>query len=159
MTLTPQDNDRRTNSPPLQGRGRGWGLSANSLAELHARASHMRRNPTEPEKRVWRILSSSQLEGFKFRRQAVIPPFIADFLCPSESLIVEVDGDTHDAGKDRLRDDLLATRGYCTVRVDNNDVMTNLDGVAWMIRSAFATRAPAVTPHPNPSPEREGLEG
>ncbi|CAN5532500.1 hypothetical protein BH09PSE4_BH09PSE4_07340 [soil metagenome] len=159
MNLSPQDNDLRQNSPPLRGGGRGWGLSANAIAELHRRASDMRRNPTEPEKRVWRVLSGSQLAGAKFRRQAVLPPFIADFLCPSAGLIVEVDGDTHDDAKDRLRDDLLAMRGYRTVRVTNQDVMTNLDGVAYVIADALAgTSVRRESPHPNPSPEGEGLE-
>jgi very-short-patch-repair endonuclease len=120
----------------------------------------MRRNPTEPEKRVWRILSGAQLAGHKFRRQAVLPPFIADFLCPRSALIVEVDGDTHDGLKDRLRDDLLVARGYRTVRVSNHDVMTNIEGVAWLIESALVgALACAENPHPNPSPEGEGLEG
>ena len=159
MNLTPRDNDRRQNAPPLQGRGRGWGLSANIIADLHARAAHMRKNPTEPEKRVWGILSGSQLSGHKFRRQAVIPPFIADFLCPRSALIVEVDGDTHDDAKDRLRDDLMAQRGYRTLRVTNHEVMSNVDGVAYLIVEALALAlAPAESPHPNPSPEGEGLE-
>ncbi len=146
-------------SPPLQGRGRGWGLSANAIAELYARAAQMRKNPTEPEMRVWRIVSASQMSGRKFRRQAVIPPFIADFLCPAERLIVEIDGDTHDQAKDRLRDDLLAERGYRTVRVTNHDVMTNIQGVSYAIASALgAASGYAANPHPNPSPEGEGLE-
>ena len=151
--LSGRDEDRRAGSPPLQGRGRGWGVSADALAALHARAAEMRRNPTEPEKRLWRILSNAQLSNAKFRRQAVIPPFIADFLCPRAALIVEVDGDTHDGAKDRVRDDLMARRGYRTLRVGNADVMTNLDGVAHAIRDALAA-----APHPNPSPEGEGLE-
>jgi very-short-patch-repair endonuclease len=89
----------------------------------------------------------------------VLPPFIADFLCPRSALIVEVDGDTHDGAKDRLRDDLLATRGYRTVRVSNLDVMTNIEGVAHVIVSALAeVSVCSESPHPNPSPEGEGLE-
>ncbi|WP_445193453.1 endonuclease domain-containing protein [Sphingomonas sp. Tas61C01] len=127
---------------------------------MHDRAAAMRRNPTEPEKRLWRVLSSAQLGGHKFRRQSVVGPFIADFLCPQRALIVEVDGDTHDEAKDRLRDDDLAGRGFHVVRVGNGDVMNNLDGVAQTIGIAL-DRAPARwdRPHPNPSPEGEGLEG
>ncbi len=159
MILTPTDDAKRLNSPPLQGRGRGWGLSAGFIALLNERATEMRRNPTEPEKRVWRILSDAQLGGHKFRRQAVIAPYIADFLCPQKALIVEVDGDTHDEAKDRLRDDHLAERGYRVVRVTNLDVMSNIDGVAYAIGTALA-EAPArwERPHPNPSPKGEGLE-
>ena len=159
MTLAPRDDARRLNSPPLQGRGRGWGLSAEYLALLQKRAAEMRRNPTEPERRVWRILSGSRLGDYKFRRQAVIESFIADFLCAQKALIVEVDGDTHDESKDRLRDDVLAERGYRVLRVTNHDVMTNLDGVAYVIGAALQ-QAPDrwARPHPNPSPEGEGLE-
>ncbi|QQV78895.1 endonuclease domain-containing protein [Sphingomonas aliaeris] len=158
--MTPQDTDRRTDSPPLQGRGRGWGLSAEYLALLHQRAAEMRRVPTEPEKRLWRVLSNRQLQGHKFRRQAVIDRFIADFLCPEKALIIEVDGDTHDDAKDRLRDDVLAGQGYRVLRVTNQDVVRNLDGVAAAIVAAL-NAAPArwARPHPNPSPEGEGLEG
>ena len=130
MTLTPMEDSRRLNSPPLQGRGRGWGLSAGIIAELNARASAMRKYPTEPEKRLWRALSNGQMEGHKFRRQAVIGPYIADFLCPQKALIVEVDGDTHDGDHDARRDQALADYGLRVLRVTNHDVMTNLDGVS-----------------------------
>ena len=146
-------------APPLQGRGLGWGLSVERIAELQALATHMRRNPTEPEKRLWRALSGSQLDGVKFRRQSVIGGFIVDFLCPQHAFIVEVDGDTHDAGKDRLRDARLADLGYVVFRVTNHDVMTNIDGVAEAIRLAISVQPPRWDrPHPNPSPEGEGLE-
>ena len=157
--LKPRDTDIRLNSTPQYGRGKDWGLSAGKLEQLHARAAEMRSNPTEPEKRVWRILSRSQMDGYKFRRQAVIGYFIADFMCPSASLIVEVDGDTHDEMKDRVRDDILAQHGFRVIRVTNHDVMSNIEGVWRFISDALqaaANSAPA--PHPNPSPEGEGLK-
>ncbi len=147
-------------APPLQGRGKGWGLSVEQLRLLHQRAADMRRNPTEPEKRLWRHLSNGQLFGHKFRRQSVIGRFIADFLCPQKALIVEVDGNTHGEVKDRLRDDVLAHHGFRVVRVTNGDVMTNMDGVLILIAGAVsAARDRWDRPHPNPSPEGEGLEG
>lgn len=152
------DKGQRPEAPPLQGRGLGWGLSVEKLDELHARAREMRRNPTEPEKRLWRHLSNGQLDGLKFRRQEVIGRYIADFMCPSRGLIVEVDGDTHDMAKDRLRDDVLAHHGFRVVRVGNGDVMTNMEGVVEAIRLAAAGRSSRHSPHPNPSPEEEGLE-
>jgi very-short-patch-repair endonuclease len=119
----------------------------------------MRRNPTEPEKRLWRHLSNGQLGGYKFRRQSVIGRFIADFLCPHKALIVEVDGDTHDEGKDRVRDDILQGRGFRVVRITNDDVMTNMDGVLQHVLIALnETPKRWNNPHPNPSPEGEGLE-
>ncbi len=97
----------------------------------------MRREPTEPEKRLWRHLSNSQLGGFKFRRQAAIPPFIADFFCPAKGLIVEVDGDTHLPESDTRRDALLLARGFPTIRFTNGDVMSNMDGVLTAILQAL----------------------
>jgi len=150
-----RDEAKRLNTPPLQGRGRGWGLSASSLEELQRRAADMRRNPTEPEKRLWRRLSNRQVEGFKFRRQQVIGRFIADFVCVPAKLIIEVDGDTHEEAADRARDKTLAEQGYHTIRVANHDVMSNMDGVLQFITEALRQ---ADRPHPNPSPEGEGLE-
>jgi very-short-patch-repair endonuclease len=89
----------------------------------------MRRDPTEPEKRLWRALQNGQLQGHKFRRQSVIGPYIADFLCPQKALIVEVDGDTHDGEYDARRDQALADYGFRVLRVTNPDVMGNLAGV------------------------------
>ena len=125
--MTSRDHAKRTDSPPLQGRGQGWGLSANRMAEIAGYAQEMRRNPTEPEIRLWRQLSRSQLGGFKFRRQAEIGPFIADFLCPQKALIVEVDGETHDVDQDRGRDMALERLGYSVFHVTNPDVMGNID--------------------------------
>jgi very-short-patch-repair endonuclease len=133
-------------------------LSNAQLKELHRRAAEMRRNPTEPEKRLWRHLSGRQLGEHRFRRQSVIGRFIADFLCTQKALIVEVDGDTHDQDKDRLRDDILAKRGFRVVRVTNDDVMSNMDGVLQHILIVLdETPKRWDSPHPNPSPEGEGL--
>ncbi|WP_229813628.1 endonuclease domain-containing protein [Novosphingobium colocasiae] len=152
--------DRRTNSPPLQGRGKGWGLSAARNADIAGFARGMRREPTEPEKRLWRALSRSQVGGYKFRRQAVIGPFIADFLCPQKALVVEVDGETHDVDTDRGRDAALRRMGFIVLHVTNADVMRNLQGVVTSVLSALH-EAPDrwARPHPNPSPEGEGLQG
>jgi len=115
----------------------------------------MRNHPTEPEKRLWRHLSNGQLDGHKFRRQQVIGRFIADFVCASARLIVEVDGDTHKEASDLARDTALAAVGYRVVHVTNHDVMTNMDGVLQFIAEALRK---AERPQPNPSPEGEGLE-
>ena len=120
----------------------------------------MRREPTEPEKRLWRYLSRSQLGGFKFRRQAVIEPGIVDFFCPSKGLIVEVDGETHVAEKDRIRDEALLRRGFPTIRFTNDQVMDNMDGVLTTLLERLRSlpdRWGGDCPTPNPSPEGEGL--
>jgi very-short-patch-repair endonuclease len=159
MTWTLRDQAKQTNSPPLQGRGRGWGLSANRIAEIAHYAQEMRCNPTEPEIRLWRALSRSQLGGYKFRRQALIGPFIADFLCPQKAFIVEVDGETHDVDKDRGRDKALGRLGFRVFHVTNPDVMRNMAGVLTAILGQLQEVPDRWDrPHPNPSPEGEGLK-
>ena len=174
MTLTARDGAKRLSTPPLQGRGKGWGLTANSIAELQDHARYMRNNPTEPEKRLWRSLSNSQLGGWKFRRQQVIGSYIVDFVSPRARLIVEVDGDTHDAAADAVRDAALLKQDYQVLRVTNDDVMRNFQGVLQHILEALSSSplpfrggagggaspqamSSAALPHPNPSPEGEGL--
>jgi very-short-patch-repair endonuclease len=158
MTLTARDDARRLNTPPLEGRGRGWGLTAGRIDQLQGHAADMRGNPTEPEKRLWRRLSNSQLGGYKFRRQAVIGQHIVDFLCPAKALIVEVDGDTHvDPAVDAQRDATLKARGYHIIRVTNSDIMTNIDGVLQHLLNMLEALPSRQRPHPNPSPEGDGL--
>ena len=154
--LRAADYDKRMGTAPSLGRAKDWGIPAERLAELHARAKEMRCNPTEPEMRLWRHLSNSQLDGAKFRRQEVIGWSIADFACPSANLIVEVDGDTHDdPAKDKRRDAKLADFGYHVIHVTNADVLHNMEGVLRLISEALRE---AESPHPNPSPEGEGLK-
>jgi very-short-patch-repair endonuclease len=125
-------------------------------ALLRVRAREFRNGATEPERRLWRILRSSQLNGFKFRRQVAIPPFVVDFLCPAKALIIEVDGWTHEPASDARRDAVLKQRGYTTLRFSNDDVMHNLDAVFGVILEAL-TILPDRWPHPlAPSPEGEG---
>jgi very-short-patch-repair endonuclease len=128
-------------------------------ADLQIRAREMRRNPTEPETRLWRQLSNTRL-GFKFRRQQVIFPYICDFFCPAKGLAIEVDGDTHDAAYDERRDARLLSQGYSTLRFSNHDVLGNMDGVLATIMATLRERPDRwpVRPHPNPSPEGEGLK-
>ncbi|WP_260580969.1 endonuclease domain-containing protein [Sphingopyxis sp. PET50] len=125
------------------------------MVERHvmlARAAKMRREPTEAEKRLWRYLSGAKLSGLKFRRQATIGGPIVDFFCPSKGLIVEVDGMTHDRERDGATDGgTMAQYGYATVRVTNDDVLGNMDGVLQHIEIVALGR-PDRWPHPNPLP-------
>ena len=57
--------------------------------------SFLRNKATSSEAALWDILKSKQLDGRKFRRQCSIGRYIVDFCCPSEKLIIELDGDPH----------------------------------------------------------------
>ena len=124
---------------------------------LGQRAAAMRHEATPFQVILWRHLSRSQLGGHKFRRQAVIGHYIVDFFCPAKNLAVEVDGDTHDAARDAVRDADLAQSGVKTIRFTNADVARNIEGVIASIAAALENQPGRWnTPHPNPSPGRGG---
>jgi very-short-patch-repair endonuclease len=62
-----------------------------AMANANARA--LRIVMTDAERRLWSLLRDRRLEGYKFRRQRPIGPFIADFACITHRLVVEADGD------------------------------------------------------------------
>jgi very-short-patch-repair endonuclease len=96
------------------------------------RAIGLRKSTSKPEQILWSILRSRQLGGLKFRRQHPIEPYIVDFYCADASLVVELDGQSHNGREDydRERSEYLAKLGLKVMRIANDDVLTNLAGVA-----------------------------
>ncbi len=94
-------------------------------------ARKLRRTQSNSEAIFWREVRGRLLGGYKFRRQVPIDKYIADFVCESARLIVELDGhqhaDTQDA--DAVRTAVLERQGYRVIRFWNHDVYDNLDGV------------------------------
>ena len=85
---------------------------------------------TDAERKLWLLLRDRRLAGVKFRRQAPVGPFIADFLCARRKLIVEADGGQHVASqRDMERDRWLVMQGYYVVRYSNFDILKNPNGV------------------------------
>lgn len=133
---------------PLAGEGLGRG-------GLKDRARNLRRNQTDAEHRLWKLLRAKRLEGWKFRRQLPIEHYIVGFACPVARLIVEADGGQHnESAYDAKRDQRLAARGWRVIRFWNTDILTNEEGVLTAVLAALST------PLPNPSPAKgEGLNG
>jgi very-short-patch-repair endonuclease len=101
----------------------------------------LRNNPTKAESKLWTGLRKSQLDGRKFRRQQSIENFIVDFCCPSEKLIIEVDGGIHDNfinnEYDFNRTEQLNKLGYKVIRFTNEEVYKSLDLVLEAIKQEF----------------------
>jgi very-short-patch-repair endonuclease len=88
---------------------------------------------------LWRQLRNRRLNGWKFRRQHPVGPYIVDFVCPAAGLVIEVDGGQHakQRAHDRVRTEHLNAAGYRVLRFWNNAVSDNLDGVLTRISQAI----------------------
>ena len=112
------------------------------------RSRSLRRFSTRAELALWRQSRDRQLGGFKFIRQEPVGPYCPDFVCRERHLIVEVDGGQHaESAADRERDALLIGLGYQIIRIWNNQIFENIEGVLQMLRSELEK-----APHPAPLP-------
>ncbi|MGA7713356.1 MAG: endonuclease domain-containing protein [Rhizomicrobium sp.] len=100
-------------------------------------AKRLRRQMTNAETILWSRLRLRSQHGRTFRRQHPIGPYIADFASVQAHLVIEVDGATHGSDAeithDRRRDAYLRSKGWRVIRVSNDDVYKNLNGVLDMI--------------------------
>ena len=78
--------------------------------------------------------------------------YYADFVCRKRRLINELNGGQHaESPKDQQRDRALCALGYRVIRIWNNDVIENLDGVLQRLLSELEK-----CPSPQPSPRKRG---
>ena len=121
-------------------------------------ARELRRGMTRAERILWRALKANRYEALHFRRQQVISGFIVDFYCHAASLILEVDGPIHDRQReaDAYRDAVFLAQGLRILRVSNDEVLTDLDGVLDSVWSAIISESATST---SPFPLREGDRG
>ena len=92
---------------------------------------------TDVETVIWNALRNRQLSGHKFRRQASIGPYIVDFLCIEQKLVVELDGGQHEEIKDADRTAFLEAERYWVIRFWNHEVQENCEGVFTTILNAL----------------------
>ena len=110
----------RSFGPPSPARGEG-NRQARANAEF---ARTMRKEPTDAERTLWHLLRGRRFSGFKFRRQAPIGPYIADFVCFEARLIVEADGSQHaESAVDAERDAWFAKEGFRVRRFWNAEIL------------------------------------
>ena len=94
-------------------------------------AKVLRKNGTPQENHLWYdFLSKYEV---RFQRQKAIDNFIADFYCHDARLIIELDGSQHYEGKsllnDKTRTEKLEERNLTVIRIPNNEVNKNFNGV------------------------------
>ena len=101
----------------------------NEMLVPFARA--LRKNMTKEEKHLWYDF----LRGYpvRFVRQKVLGKYIADFYCAKAKLVVELDGSVHytEEGElyDKERTEFLKQYGIKVIRIPNNELNANFNGV------------------------------
>jgi very-short-patch-repair endonuclease len=120
------------------------------------RAKHLRQTSTPAEEILWSHLRNRRFLGLKFRRQAPVGPYVADFFCHELRLILEVDGPVHleetQVSHDLNRDANLQALGYRVLRFTNQQILTELDSLLEIIRRLYHNRTAS------PLSRREGGE-
>ena len=109
-------------------------------------ARKLRKNMTPEECKLWYQF----LRGYPLpiMRQRPIDRYIVDFYCHSARLIIELDGSQHYETqgllRDRIRTERIEDRGLTVLRIPNNEVNYNFDGVCEYIDLAVkeALKAP-----------------
>jgi very-short-patch-repair endonuclease len=102
---------------------------------------------TEAERRLWYHLRDRRFLGYKFRRQCPIGPYVVDFVCLSERLVIELDGSQHlDSPTDAIRARFIQGEGFTLLRFWNNEALANTAAVCDRIAHWLGTsgRAPSM---------------
>ena len=104
-------------------------------ADLTPHARSLRKNMTKEERRLW--YDFLRTYPVRFLRQKVIDHYIVDFYCHAARLIIEVDGSQHFSeqgmAKDSLRTEQIEARNLTVIRIPNNAISTNFQGVCTYI--------------------------
>ncbi|MHB8384729.1 MAG: endonuclease domain-containing protein [Candidatus Binataceae bacterium] len=102
-------------------------LSAKALTN----SRKLRRNMTDAEQAIWKLLRGRRFADLKFRRQFPIGPYIADFCCVERKLVVELDGGQHVNQQvyDDEREEFIEAQGFRVVRFWNDVVLRETDSI------------------------------
>jgi very-short-patch-repair endonuclease len=108
-----------------------------------------------PEVLLWGALRRRKLDGFRFRRQHPLGPYVLDFFCVSVGLAVEIDGEGHlfeeQRSHDERRDRFLQQRGIATFRIGAKVVLADPDLAAELVREAVTRRVETLGSPPRQS--------
>ena len=98
---------------------------------LTSNARILRKHMTREESHLW----YDYLRNYpvRFLRQKVIDQYIVDFYCHEARLVIELDGSQHYEQqmllKDQIRTEKIEQRSLLVLRIPNNAVRQNFEGV------------------------------
>ena len=117
-------------------------------------ARGLRNHSTKAEVILWsHILRGKKFHGYQFNRQFQIDKYIADFISRRLKWVIELDGESHEnrSEKDKRKDDDLGRLGYRVIRINNEEVINNLEGVVEHLESFLARGRSPKPPSPRGS--------
>jgi very-short-patch-repair endonuclease len=104
-----------------------------STVTLLAHCRQLRRERTDAELKLWRLLRGRQVAAAKFRRQHQFGPYILDFFCAEQRLVIEADGGQHfepeHAARDARRTKYLEARGLRVLRFTDTEILLESEAV------------------------------
>ncbi len=105
------------------------------MPNLHERAKQLRRDSTDAERALWRLVRGRRFSDYKLRRQVPLGLYIVDFVCLEQKLVVEIDGGQHSeaVSYDSARTEWLESQGFRVLRFWNNEALSNSDGMVEVI--------------------------
>ena len=113
-----------------------------NVTKLLERRKELRNESTPEEILLWLQLKNSKI-GFKFRRQHSIGGYIVDFYCPTNRVVIEIDGLQHSKKEnkeyDRIRSAFLEGLDIKVLRFTNLEISTETQKVVDKIKEELTT--------------------
>lgn len=118
-------------------------------------AREMRREMTGEERDLWYHYLKDY--PYRFQRQKILGPFIADFYCHAARLVVEVDGSQHYTEEglayDNQRSLYLEQYNIRVIRFTNREVTKQFVQVCEMIDATVRHRIATISQYGKPAPK------
>ena len=94
-------------------------------------AKQLRKEMTKEERHLW--YDFLRTYPIRFLRQKVLGKHIVDFYCAKAQIVIELDGSQHyeeqNIAKDAERTAFLESYGLKVIRIPNNEINENFEGV------------------------------
>jgi very-short-patch-repair endonuclease len=107
-------------------------MTIHDSRDLLERRRELRSNQTKVEEVLWWYLRDRKM-GVKFRRQHSLSGYILDFYCADKKIIIELDGEIHDAKEEKeydvIRDKYFKGLGYIILRFKNREIENELEKI------------------------------
>ena len=137
-----------------------YGMNADKKYQtLLRRATEMRKGMTQAELKLYAALIDPKHDLPPFYAQHVIFPFIVDFACLENLLIIEVDGVSHKSSKDSddVREKELTRLGFKIIRFTNGEVLVDVKAVIQQVQFECRYRS-SIKMEPTSKPVKKPLK-